>query len=190
MRIVRLADCPEVPWRNGGGTTRELHLEPDLRVTVAFERTGAAFSDFSGWSRTIVPLGAGFSLRLDEREAVAIPAFQPFSFAGSQRASAALAAGAIEALNVMTRDGALAHRAVRLPLPTTVGDGALRSLICFVARGRVRCGALSLERGTLAVAEDAADRAEFARVNTPPDTILLTFRIDAPDSETRSSVPS
>ena len=189
MRIVRLADCPEVPWRNGGGTTRELHLEPDLRVTVAFERTGAAFSDFSGWSRTIVPLGAGFSLRLDEREAVAIPAFQPFSFAGSQRASAALAAGAIEALNVMTRDGALAHRAVGMPPPPAV-EGRLRSLLCFVARGRVRCGALSLERGTLAVAEDAADRAEFARVNPHPDTILLTFRIDAPDSETRSSVPS
>ncbi len=187
MRIVRLADCPEVPWRNGGGTTRELHLEPDLRVTVAFERTGAAFSDFSGWSRTIVPLGAGFSLRLDEREAVAIPPFQPFSFAGSQRANAVLAAGAIEAFNVMTRDGALAHRAVGMP-PPAAREGRFRSLLCFVARGRVGCGALSLESGTLAVAENAADRADLARATSAPDAILLTFQIEAPNSETRSPV--
>ncbi|MDH2910095.1 MAG: hypothetical protein HKL92_06060 [Candidatus Eremiobacteraeota bacterium] len=177
MRIIRLADCPEVPWRNGSGTTRELLLEPDLRVTVAHERSGAAFSDFSGWSRTIVPLGAGLSLRLGERGEFAIPAFHAFAFAGSERASASLAAGAIEALNIMTRDGALAHRSLpfqQVPSP----EVPLHSVLCFVARGALRLAGAVQEAGTLALAEDAADREELARASPSPEAILLAFQIE------------
>uniref|UniRef100_E6Q820 HutD family protein n=1 Tax=mine drainage metagenome TaxID=410659 RepID=E6Q820_9ZZZZ len=183
MRIIRLADCPEVPWRNGAGTTRELLLEPDLRVTVAYERSGAAFSDFSGWSRTIVPLGAGFSLRLGERGEHAIPAFQAFAFAGAERARASLAAGPIEALNIMTRDGALAHRVVPFPHAPSP-EAPLHSMLCFLARGALRLAGAALEAGTLALAEDAADREELARASAslPPEAILLAFQIERPSS--------
>uniref|UniRef100_E6Q679 HutD family protein n=1 Tax=mine drainage metagenome TaxID=410659 RepID=E6Q679_9ZZZZ len=182
MRIIRLADCPEVPWRNGSGTTRELLLEPDLRVTVAHERSGAAFSDFSGWSRTIVPLGAGLSLRLGETGEFAIPAFHAFAFAGSERASASLAAGAIEALNIMTRDGALAHRSLRFPgVPSP--EASLHSVLCFVARGALRLAGASLEAGSLAIAENAADWAELARASLPPEALVLAFQIERPSSD-------
>jgi environmental stress-induced protein Ves len=53
MKTVRLADCPFVPWRNGGGRTRELLAWPSaedwqLRVSVAEIEADGPFSAFPG----------------------------------------------------------------------------------------------------------------------------------------------
>ena len=177
MLIRRLEDCPPVPWRNGAGTTRELYLANDLRVTVASERSEAAFSDFSGWSRTIVPLGEGLSLLLGEERDVAIPALSAFSFAGSERVRARLAAGPIEAFNLMTRDGALAHRPVALPL-TAAPTAQPAALALFLVRGTLALADATLGAGGFAFAEGSDDLREIARIAMPPDALALAFAIE------------
>ena len=60
-RLIRHADCPPVPWKNGAGTTRELWALRDaggvlVRISIA-EITGAQpFSEFPGTDRIIAQL--------------------------------------------------------------------------------------------------------------------------------------
>ena len=177
MLIRRLADCPPVPWRNGAGTTRELYLESDLRVTVASERSEAAFSDFSGWSRTIVPLGDGLSLLLGERREIAIPAMSGFSFADSERVRARLADGPIEAFNIMTRDGAVTHRPLAFPLAAAPAEHR-SALMLFLARGTLVLAGETLAAGSFAFAEGHDGYDEIARIALPPDALALAFSVE------------
>ncbi len=177
MLIRRLAECPPVPWRNGGGTTRELYLASDLRVTVAAEQSEAVFSDFSGWSRTIVPLGDGLSLLLGERREVAVPAMSGFSFAGSEHVRARLAAGPIEAFNIMTRDGAVTHRPLSLPLAAAPAEH-VAAVALFVVRGSLALAGEMLAAGSFALVEGSDDLGEIERIAMPPDTHALAFSIE------------
>lgn len=67
--LVRVADVAPVPWRNGGGVTRELLAWPDpqnwlLRVSVADIQASGPFSAYSGIDRWIAVLDGG-AVRLD-----------------------------------------------------------------------------------------------------------------------------
>jgi environmental stress-induced protein Ves len=62
--VVRVADIAPVPWRNGGGVTRELLAWPDptdwlLRVSVADIHASAAFSAYPGIDRWFAVLDGG-----------------------------------------------------------------------------------------------------------------------------------
>ncbi len=177
MLIRRLADCPQVPWRNGAGTTRELYVDDDLRVTVASERSEAAFSDFSGWSRTIVPLGEGLSLLVGERPEVRIPAWSPFAFSGAERVRARLAAGPIDAFNIMTRDEALAHRMLSLPLAPPSDPPSAIAL--FVLRGTLSLREERLAAETFALAEGREECDAIARIAPPSAAQALVFALEA-----------
>ncbi len=177
MLIRRLADCPEVPWRNGAGTTRELYLADALRITVASERSEAQFSDFSGWSRTIVPLGDGLSLLLGERREVKIPALSAFAFSGSERVRARLAAGPIDAFNIMTRDGTLSHRAISLPFAAPHAEQA-SAIALFLLRGTLSLAGEALAAGSFAFAEGRGECAKLARITLPPEASALAFFIE------------
>ena len=73
--LVRLADITPLPWKNGGGHTRELLAWPDavnwdLRISVAEIRQSGPFSAFPGVDRWIAVLsGAGISLETVGKEA-------------------------------------------------------------------------------------------------------------------------
>lgn len=89
-RIIRAADCCEVPWKNGGGTTREIAVFPpgaDMdtflwRLSMARVEQAGPFSAFAGIDRVLtvvqgtLALGGSVSVRLDETAA-------PFAFDGS-----------------------------------------------------------------------------------------------------------
>ena len=67
--VVRVADVAAVPWRNGGGVTRELLAWPDardwvLRVSVADIGSSGPFSAYPGVDRWFAVL-AGGAVRLD-----------------------------------------------------------------------------------------------------------------------------
>jgi hypothetical protein len=62
--VVRVADIAPVPWRNGGGVTRELLAWPDpqdwlLRVSVADIHESGAFSAYPGVDRWFAVLAGG-----------------------------------------------------------------------------------------------------------------------------------
>ena len=67
--IIRVDEVPAVPWRNGGGVTRELLAWPDprnwlLRVSVADIGASGPFSAFPGVDRWFAVL-SGDGVRLD-----------------------------------------------------------------------------------------------------------------------------
>jgi environmental stress-induced protein Ves len=70
MRIIRQSSLAAVPWKNGGGVTREAIREPphgdsfDWRASLAQIDTAGPFSDFAGYNRFMVLLkGAGVVLK-------------------------------------------------------------------------------------------------------------------------------
>jgi environmental stress-induced protein Ves len=111
--IIRLADCPSQPWKNGLGRTREIAVRPAAagsddflwRVSIAEVDSAAPFSVFPGIDRQIALLdGDGFSMTLDDKctHALTQP-LVPFAFAGEAKVSVALAGGPTRDFNLMVR---------------------------------------------------------------------------------------
>ena len=86
--LVSLRDVHPVPWRNGGGTTRELMAYPDSdhwawRISVAEVASDGAFSDFPGVQRWLAILsGAGVALTTPEHAIELTEASEPLVFNG------------------------------------------------------------------------------------------------------------
>lgn len=70
MLLLREADYRAVPWKNGGGITREIHRQPagpapfDWRLSLASIDRAGPFSAFPGYQRTLV-LVRGVGVELD-----------------------------------------------------------------------------------------------------------------------------
>jgi environmental stress-induced protein Ves len=144
--IVRLADCPSQPWKNGLGRTREIAVHPpgagsdafDWRISLAEVDSAAPFSLFPGIDRQIVLLdGDGFTMTLDDdrTHALTVP-FAPFAFAGEAAVEVALAGGATRDFNLMLRRARVRGDVLALagagmhPLPAD-------TVLVFCARGSV-----------------------------------------------------
>lgn len=110
-----IADLPRMPWKNGGGSTREVVCHPpgadmdtfDWRVSIATIAQSGPFSVFAGVDRSIMLLeGDGVQLhapgRFDHR---LVTAGQPFAFAGDEAVDCTLLGGESTDFNVMTRRG-------------------------------------------------------------------------------------
>lgn len=65
MRTVRHDDVPDQPWRNGGGTTRELHRDERWRLSVATITATGPFSTFPGVTRWFAVARGTLVLDLD-----------------------------------------------------------------------------------------------------------------------------
>lgn len=111
MRIVRMQDCPGVPWKNGQGTTREILRQPegngafDWRLSVADVVQSGPFSEFPGYQRVITLLeGDGFVLRFaDGQEHALTEPHVPYPFDGAAAVSCDLPGGPSKDLNLMLR---------------------------------------------------------------------------------------
>lgn len=109
MRIVALADCAPQPWKNGGGTTRELLAWPDaagwrLRLSVADIMRDGPFSAFPGVARAFVVLeGEGVLLHFASGEVRQTRASAPLAFDGGDAPGCTLIAAATRDLNLMRR---------------------------------------------------------------------------------------
>ena len=105
---VPLDSAVAAPWKNGGGTTRELlawpHGEWSVRVSVAHVNASGPFSAYPGVSRWFAVLaGEGVKLRVDGREHTVSRDSQPFCFDGGSETDCELVAGATEDFNLMLR---------------------------------------------------------------------------------------
>jgi hypothetical protein len=115
--LVRTADVPALPWKNGGGVTRELLALPAgnhwrVRVSVAEVASDGAFSTFVGVDRWFAVLdGAGVELSVDGVVHRATPADDALAFSGAAATRCRLVDGATRDLNLMLRGvaGALAR---------------------------------------------------------------------------------
>ncbi|WP_367048172.1 HutD family protein [Streptomyces sp. Je 1-332] len=117
--VLRWSDYRSMPWKNGGGVTREVAsgvvraplgaVEPvdgfDWRVSIADVDAGGAFSSFPGIDRVITLIeGEGMVLTVDGVPEVVSP-LSPFAFSGDAETDCRLEAGAVRDLNAMTRRG-------------------------------------------------------------------------------------
>ena len=107
--VVRLNDVAPTPWRNGGGTTRELLAWPDSvawrwRASVAEVVQDGPFSSFAGVTRWFAVLeGDGVCLTLDGRAKTLIKGDAPFAFDGAVSASCELLGGVTQDFNLMVQ---------------------------------------------------------------------------------------
>ncbi|MFE6158128.1 HutD family protein [Streptomyces sp. NPDC056486] len=125
--VLRWSEYRSMPWKNGGGTTREVasgavqaslpttpSKEPadgfDWRVSVADVDAGGSFSPFPGIDRVITPVeGEGMVLTVNGTPQPVGP-LSPFAFSGDAATDCRLEAGPVRNMNVMTRRGrATAH---------------------------------------------------------------------------------
>jgi environmental stress-induced protein Ves len=190
---VRLTALPAAerlaqPWKNGGGTTREVAAAPDgvgfdfdWRVSLAQVDAGGPFSRFAGVDRILTVLEGAMRLTVEGREPVTLDADAgPYAFAGDADCSARMIAPVID-LNVMTRRGAWTATVTRLDV-----DGETRLALSeavtllVVAQGRMRLllgdRAEALDRHDAVRIEDGAGHGLIVDGSAVAYRIALTAR--------------
>jgi environmental stress-induced protein Ves len=179
-RILRSESYPELPWKNGGGTTHEIAAfgngEPQWRVSLATIDRDGPFSDFSGYDRTIVPVdGAGFELELDGNERIVLARrYEPFRFTGEQKVECRLLAGRSRDLNAMTLRSHFRHdvRAVALASERRVVEVSHTSFLFVAGDVTVACrgDTFALREGDTLACDEAVRLELSARA---PGTVVL-----------------
>jgi hypothetical protein len=182
MILLREAEYITVPWKNGGGLTREILKVPaeatafDWRLSLATIEQPGPFSTFEDYDRTLVLVrGAGVELDFGVygRAVLRTPG-QLAAFDGSWATSCTLLDGPSSDLNLIvskTRAEARA-RLVRVATPEIIHTaGWEETLICCIT------GAAQIENAAGEIA--TLSGADVARCN--PDDGVLTC---APDGTT------
>jgi hypothetical protein len=145
-----LSSLRAVPWKNGGGSTRALAVEPPdatldnflWRISLAEVGAPGEFSLFPGIDRTILLWsGSGLVLRAADWSFALTQPLMPFSFRGEDRIVCDLIDGPTMDLNVMVRRGAaealieIADRTVMLAQPADI-----LIVLCAAGSVQVSCG--------------------------------------------------
>lgn len=114
MRLLRAADRPAVPWKNGGGLTYEIATFPvgagiddfEWRVSIAEVASSGPFSHFDGCDRILTVLDGQLELRFiaDGGNTVLCPG-QSLWFPGDVAVMGNPIVGPVRDLNVMVRRG-------------------------------------------------------------------------------------
>ncbi|MFG2616748.1 HutD family protein [Streptomyces sp. NPDC048507] len=112
IRILRAEGRPAVPWRNGGGVTREIAARPegagtdgfDWRISLAEVAADGAFSEFPGVDRTLtLAEGAGMDLSIGGEHRLVDERYAPRDFPGDVPTGCRLLEGPVVNFNVMYR---------------------------------------------------------------------------------------
>jgi len=116
-KLIEPEDTLRLPWRNGRGVTRQFALWPagarfeagdfDWRISAAGVAEDGSFSTFAGFDRVLV-VTEGAGLVLDhgtEGGRGRLRLLEPYSYSGDWDTHAALVAGPVQDLGVLTRRG-------------------------------------------------------------------------------------
>lgn len=115
ITLLRASDRGVTPWRNGGGTTREIAISPhgalltafDWRISMAVISGISPFSVFPGVDRILTVIGGTLDLAIDGRAAITLSAgAPPCRFAGEDICVGTALTQTVTDLNVMTRRAA------------------------------------------------------------------------------------
>ncbi|XEG72242.1 HutD family protein [Pseudomonas sp. abacavir_1] len=108
-RLLRAADYPVMPWKNGAGSTREILRDAGdglegfgWRLSIADVGAPGPFSAFSGYQRVITVLeGEGMRLTVDGVASRELRALDAFAFDGASVVDCELLGGAIRDFNLI-----------------------------------------------------------------------------------------
>jgi environmental stress-induced protein Ves len=150
-QYIALADATPLPWKNGGGTTRELLAWPPgvadwhWRMSVAQVDADGPFSVFAGVQRWFAVLdGAGVELALGQGGNLQTQRLtqrsEAFGFDGALPVDCTLIEGPTQDFNLMVRSAyARAHmQRVRSTLAVTAQDGVVCALWAGASGARLR----------------------------------------------------
>ncbi|MDF3843714.1 HutD family protein [Pseudomonas citronellolis] len=109
IHLLRAADYPCMPWKNGAGTTLEITRDSGAglagfgwRLSIADVGESGGFSRFDGYQRIITVLeGAGMRLHVDGVDSRPLLALDPFAFSGDSQVECTLLDGAIRDFNLI-----------------------------------------------------------------------------------------
>ena len=148
MQRFDLNQIAPSPWKNGGGSTREIACWPQgagmdsfgWRVSVATIAQAGPFSAFPGIDRQIMLLD-GDGVRLHSAHAglehALTERWQPFAFSGDTALDCDLQGGPSSDFNVMTRRG---QWSARLELLGSQAEAGLSDAgLCMVLQGGWKC---------------------------------------------------
>ena len=183
------SDYRTMPWKNGGGTTTELIIEPQgvsleagfrWRLSMADVGVSGPFSRFDGCDRTLLLLsGGGMRLDFDHRPSAKLERIlEPIEFSGDWQTSGTLLAGPCRDFNVITQRASCRHRLEVLRLdaqPRPVLQAEVRFFFCV--SGPARVGGTSLADQELLRLEGGPPELE-ARAEGPAGAVLLAVGID------------
>lgn len=192
LRVLRAAERSAVPWKNGGGITREVAVSPpgsalgdfDWRVSIAEIAVAGPFSIFPRIDRCMAVLAGCLSLSIDgqapltlSRESAAV------SFAGEVPVFGQPLGSIVTDLNVMTRRGrcsaTLARRADEAR--TVLGPGAGTRLLVARSDLTVRSGEVAIALAPLdaLVAEGDTLRIEAGGAGAAAFDLIEIARVGA-----------
>ena len=167
MQVIRFADLAPVPWRNGGGVTREIATAPydgepgsfRWRVSIADVTSEGPFSAFEEVDRQIVLVeGAGMVISVDEQPH-RLDLFDVLAFPGDAPCVGTLVDSPTRDLNVMTRRG-LASAGVQIvsiaDAPAVQADADAECLLVALT------GSMSVATADEAVHVDRFDTVRLA----------------------------
>jgi environmental stress-induced protein Ves len=127
VQVLRARERVAVPWKNGGGLTREVAVHPrgsglddfEWRVSIAQVRAGGPFSAFPGIERQLAVLSGRLELSVAGQPPVTLSSESlPLCFAGELPVSAGPLEGTVTDLNLMTRRDRCIGRLIRGVLGT------------------------------------------------------------------------
>ncbi|MFJ4372784.1 HutD family protein [Pseudomonas japonica] len=109
LTLLRAADYPRMPWKNGGGSTEEITRDAGQglegfgwRLSIADIGESGDFSSFAGYQRIITVLqGDGMVLQVDGQPSRALLPFDAYVFSGESQVSCRLLGGPIRDFNLI-----------------------------------------------------------------------------------------
>ncbi|UJB43967.1 HutD/Ves family protein [Streptomyces sp. A1-5] len=196
MRILRADGRAAVPWRNGGGFTREVAAHPPgagwdafaWRVSLAEVTRDGPYSPLPGVRRILTVVdGAGLELTVDGAVHPLPGRYRPFAFPGAAATDCQLLDGPVVNLNVMVREGRTAAR-VTMVRGIRELTGA-RTAVVVALDGGTRIDAavagepgVRLARYDAAVWEPTGDAAVPAVVRTDGVAAVIELSDVVPDA--------
>ncbi|MFL6603794.1 MAG: HutD family protein [Steroidobacteraceae bacterium] len=183
MIIMREASYRAVPWKNGGGVTREILRVPpeptpfDWRLSLASIASPGPFSCFEGYQRTLILVrGAGVELDFGQHGRTELnTAGQMVSFDGAWQTSCTLLDGPSTDLNLIVSQQRIraVSRAVHLAGAELIQTAKWpQTLVCCIS------GAVRLTNTGGEVAE--LSEVEVARCSPSDGTITCSPRDSTP----------
>lgn len=111
VTVIRAADCPEMPWKNGGGTTREIAVFPPgagmddflWRLSMARVETAGLFSTFPEVERVLGIIEGRLALQGPEVDVTLDSFSAPLLFDAARSVKGTPLQGPVLDLNAMVR---------------------------------------------------------------------------------------
>ena len=188
--ILRAADRIAVPWKNGGGLTREVAAHPpysdlgnfDWRVSLAEVRRGGAFSSFPGVDRHMAVISGRLELSISGGEALTLSSdTAPLDFPGEVPVYAEPRPEPVTDLNVMTRRGRFMARLTRcrVAAPTQIRLEADTTLILALAELHLHIARIDAKLSVLDAARFSVGTEILMVHSASPDAAFWQVEIRA-----------